>query len=52
MTVLVEKGFKPEDFASLHPGGKLGKRLMRVEQLMHRRRCAARGAAAHRRCAT
>jgi arabinose-5-phosphate isomerase len=35
MTVLVEKGFQPEDFASLHPGGKLGKRLMRVEQLMH-----------------
>ena len=35
MTVLVEKGFKPEDFANLHPGGKLGKRLMRVEQLMN-----------------
>ena len=35
MTVLVEKGFKPDDFAILHPGGKLGKRLMRVEQLMH-----------------
>ena len=35
MTVLVEKGFRPEDFANLHPGGKLGKRLMRVEQLMH-----------------
>jgi arabinose-5-phosphate isomerase len=35
MTLLVEKGFRPEDFASLHPGGKLGKRLMRVEQLMH-----------------
>ena len=34
MTVLVEKGFKPDDFANLHPGGKLGKRLMRVEQLM------------------
>ncbi len=34
MTVLVEKGFKPEDFASLHPAGKLGKRLMRVEQMM------------------
>ena len=34
MTVLVEKGFRPEDFANLHPGGKLGKRLMRVEQLM------------------
>ena len=35
MTVLVEKGFKPEDFAKLHPGGELGKRLMRVEQLMN-----------------
>ena len=35
MAVLVEKGFKPEDFANLHPGGKLGKKLMRVEQLMH-----------------
>jgi arabinose-5-phosphate isomerase len=34
MTVLVEKGFRPEDFANLHPGGKLGKRLMRVHQLM------------------
>ena len=34
MTVLVEKGFKPEDFANLHPAGKLGKRLMRVEQMM------------------
>ena len=35
MAVLVEKGFKPEDFASLHPGGRLGKKLMRVEELMH-----------------
>ncbi|MBM3780543.1 MAG: KpsF/GutQ family sugar-phosphate isomerase [Acidobacteria bacterium] len=35
MAVLVEKGFRPEDFASLHPGGKLGKRLKRAEQLMH-----------------
>jgi arabinose-5-phosphate isomerase len=35
MTLLVEKGFRVEDFASLHPGGKLGKRLMRVEGLMH-----------------
>jgi len=35
MTLLVTKGFKQEDFASLHPGGKLGKKLMRVEQLMH-----------------
>jgi arabinose-5-phosphate isomerase len=36
MTVSVEKGFKEEDFANLHPGGKLGKRLMRVEALMHK----------------
>lgn len=35
MTLLVQKGFQEEDFANLHPGGKLGKRLMRVEQLMH-----------------
>jgi arabinose-5-phosphate isomerase len=35
MTLLVEKGFSEEDFVSLHPGGKLGKRLMRVEALMH-----------------
>jgi arabinose-5-phosphate isomerase len=35
MMLLVEKGFRVEDFANLHPGGKLGKRLMRVESLMH-----------------
>lgn len=35
MTLLVRKGFRQQDFADLHPGGKLGKRLMRVEQLMH-----------------
>jgi arabinose-5-phosphate isomerase len=35
MTLLVAKGFKQEDFANLHPGGKIGKRLMRVESLMH-----------------
>jgi arabinose-5-phosphate isomerase len=35
MTLLVEKGFRQEDFASLHPGGRLGKRLMRADALMH-----------------
>lgn len=30
-----KRGFKEEDFADLHPGGKLGKRLARVESLMH-----------------
>src|SRR5947209_686968 len=29
------RGFKEEDFADLHPGGKLGKKLMRISQLMH-----------------
>src|SRR5262245_47013640 len=31
-----KRGFKEEDFADLHPGGKLGKRLARVSQLMHK----------------
>ena len=29
------RGFKEEDFANLHPGGKLGKRFARVASLMH-----------------
>ena len=29
------RGFKEEDFANLHPGGKLGKRLSRVRVFMH-----------------
>jgi arabinose-5-phosphate isomerase len=35
MTLLVRKGFREEQFASLHPGGKLGRRLMKVEHVMH-----------------
>ena len=35
MTLLVAKGFRLEDFATLHPGGMLGKQLMRAEQVMH-----------------
>ncbi len=30
-----KRGFNEEDFADLHPGGKLGKKLARVEKLMH-----------------
>jgi arabinose-5-phosphate isomerase len=30
-----KRGFKEEHFAELHPGGKLGKKLARVAQLMH-----------------
>ncbi|HWK09798.1 MAG TPA: KpsF/GutQ family sugar-phosphate isomerase [Vicinamibacterales bacterium] len=40
MTLLVRKGFREDQFASLHPGGKLGKRLMRVENIMHARDAA------------
>jgi len=29
------RGWRPEDFAELHPGGRLGKRLARVGELMH-----------------
>ncbi|MBM4340899.1 MAG: KpsF/GutQ family sugar-phosphate isomerase [Deltaproteobacteria bacterium] len=36
VALMMKRGFKKEDFALLHPGGALGKRLlMRVEELMH-----------------
>ncbi len=36
VALMERRGFKEEDFARLHPGGTLGKRLlMRVEDLMH-----------------
>jgi arabinose-5-phosphate isomerase len=35
MALLQRKGFREEDFAFLHPGGKLGKRFLRVGDLMH-----------------
>ena len=35
MAVSVKKGFREEDFARLHPGGKLGKRFLKVSDLMH-----------------
>jgi len=34
MALLEARGFTSEDFARLHPGGRLGKRLMRVRELM------------------
>jgi arabinose-5-phosphate isomerase len=36
MAVLERRGFTVEDFAVLHPGGRIGKKLARVEDLMHR----------------
>ena len=35
IAVSLRKGFRAEDFASLHPGGKLGKKLASVRDLMH-----------------
>jgi arabinose-5-phosphate isomerase len=35
IAVSIRKGFKPENFADLHPGGKLGKKLAFVRDLMH-----------------
>jgi len=35
IALLERRGFKEEDFAALHPGGRLGKKLRRVEALMH-----------------
>lgn len=36
VALLERKGFTPVQFADFHPGGRLGARLMRVEQLMRR----------------
>ena len=35
IALLERRGFSEDDFAALHPGGKLGKKLRRVEALMH-----------------
>jgi len=35
VALLERKGFTSEDFQILHPGGKLGRRLLRVRDLMH-----------------
>ncbi len=35
MAVLEKRGFKEEDYAALHPGGGLGVKLRRVENVMH-----------------
>jgi arabinose-5-phosphate isomerase len=34
MCLMEERGFKEEDFARLHPGGKLGRRLLKVSDTM------------------
>jgi arabinose-5-phosphate isomerase len=35
VSLLDRRGFQHDDFAALHPAGRLGKKLLRVEHLMH-----------------
>jgi arabinose-5-phosphate isomerase len=35
MALLAAKGFSREDFARLHPGGTLGRKLIKVREVMH-----------------
>jgi arabinose-5-phosphate isomerase len=35
VSLLEKRGFRPDDFAALHPAGRLGNKLLRVEHLMH-----------------
>jgi arabinose-5-phosphate isomerase len=35
VSLLERRGFGPDDFAALHPAGRLGRKLLRVEHLMH-----------------
>ncbi len=52
MALSQRKGFGAEHFADLHPGGRLGKKLMRVEALMHAGRRRPDASVATRRCRT
>lgn len=36
VALLERRGFRAEDFATLHPAGSLGRRLMKVDDIMHR----------------
>jgi arabinose-5-phosphate isomerase len=35
VAVYQRRGFSPQDFARVHPGGRLGRRLLQVGQVMH-----------------
>jgi arabinose-5-phosphate isomerase len=35
ISLLERRGFRPDDFAALHPAGRLGQKLLRVEHVMH-----------------
>ncbi|MCY2927821.1 MAG: KpsF/GutQ family sugar-phosphate isomerase [Planctomycetota bacterium] len=38
LTVMTMRDFKPEDFAVFHPGGSLGRKLIKVEEVMSSRK--------------
>ena len=46
IALLDRRGFSPGDCAALHPGGRLGKKLLRAENLMHAGQAMPRVAAA------
>ncbi len=35
VALIKRRGFQEDDFAALHPGGRLGRRLLKVEDMMH-----------------
>lgn len=35
VALLERRGFSPDDFRALHPGGQLGRRLLKVSDIMH-----------------
>ncbi|MBN1594811.1 KpsF/GutQ family sugar-phosphate isomerase [candidate division FCPU426 bacterium] len=35
VSLMNRRGFKPEDFSKLHPGGELGKSLIKIRDIMH-----------------
>ncbi len=37
VSLLERRGFQPNDFAELHPAGRLGRKLLHVENVMHSR---------------
>ena len=49
MAISEKRGFKEEDFAALHPGGQLGRRFLKVQDLMRARRARALASPARRR---
>ena len=50
VALLERKGFSTADFQVFHPGGRLGRKLLRVGDIMHHRRRGAAGRRRRTRC--